>query len=318
MGVVFVVATLVVVSACWAAATQDARNARALEQRLEAMLDETVAQVGGELERAHTLSRWVDVEGVRLAIEVYDHISGNTPHDTRVIAHTLIRGPKLRVVGRLEAPLLERAHGMDRVRTEDDAFDRAFSTRAQNAAAVCRVVSATERARLMGDLRSWTLSSDGMIVTMNRSGYAGSAREVEAAARIVVAVASAGQRALDAALAHPDARPEGPGATFDAAGVEGRFSVGPEECALTVSCTKAGPGFEIDCAAPDVPAQLPRGLLEASAIAEIECIGGASLRRDDSRATVEWRETPNADQIEAAWRVLVSVAAPPTRVGAFR
>ncbi len=242
----------------------------------------------------------------------------STTYSRITAGYSLARGPVLHVRRQGALNSIGKMLGMQDLEIGDPVFDDLFMIKGPSAGAVLRVIDDDHRLALVHQLPGWWIKSDGVTVKLERFGYPDSSGELAQAIRVATAIASADKRILDLAAAHADARVEAGDVIFDASGAKGRFTVEEHECVLRVPNAQGGPPFGLDCAAPDAMELLPEGALEPALAAQLQSIGEARLVRDERHAWVAWWRAPEGDQIEAAWRVLVGVAAPSTRVGAFR
>ena len=295
-------------------------------EKLARMLSEAADRAGGRFTPGDhgffknvSPSVTVHRDGTTIVADTYVVSSGksSTTYSRIAAPFTLGRGPALHI--RREGALhsIGKALGMQDLPIGDSIFDDVFMIKAPSAAAVLRLLPRNERLALVHQLPGWWIRSDGSTVTMKRIGHPDSAGEVATAIDVIAAVACGDKRLLDLAAAHADARLQGREVTFSGT-VEGRLTIDDHGCKLRVPNEQVGPDFAIDCAATDAMELLPEGALEPALAGRIGAIGQARVARDRHHAWVGWRETPNAENIEAAWRVLVGLAAPSTRVGAFR
>ncbi|MBO6938473.1 MAG: hypothetical protein JJ863_26125 [Deltaproteobacteria bacterium] len=303
------------------------RSERARREELAALFADTAHRVGARFVpgetgffKSRSPSVVLNQHDTQVVADTYVVSSGksSTTYSRVAAAYSLDRGPVLHIRRQGALNSLGKMLGMQDIEIGDPIFDEAYMIKAPSAGAVLRVLGDDHRLALLHQLPGWWIKSDGVTVKLERFGYPDSAGELAQAMRVATAIASADKRILDLAAAHPDARSEGGGVVFDASGAKGRFSVEEHECVLRVQNDQGGPPFGLDCEAPDAAERLPEGALEPALIAQLAAIGEGRLVRDAHQAWVSWWVAPDADQIEAAWRVLVGVAAPSTRVGAFR
>jgi hypothetical protein len=300
--------------------------AKRQREKLARMFTEAAERAGGRFTPGQhgffknvSPSITVHRDGTTIVTDTYVVSTGKSSTTYSRISATfaLGRGPELHI--RREGALhsIGKVLGMQDLQVGDPGFDETFMIKAPSAAAVLRLLPRDERLALIHQLPGWWVRSDGSSVTMKRLGYPDSAGEVVTAVDVIAAVACGDKRILDLAAAHADARAQGREVIFSGT-VEGRFTVDDHGCKLRVPNQQEGPDLAIDCAAADAMELLPEGALEPALAGRLRAIGQARVARDRHHAWVSWRETPDAEAIEAAWRVLVGLAAPSTRVGAFR
>ena len=259
-------------------------------------------------------------DGAQVVLDLYTVNHGKSQSSyTRVRAtYALGEGPKLHV--RLERMLhgIGKAFGMQDLAIGDPEFDRAYMVAGPGAAAVRRVLGDGDRRQMRTMLREWTLRSSEREIELKRSGHCKLSEELIAAVEVALGAALAEKKLLDSlAAAIPDARTgsDGRTVTMTLRGVEGTFRLGDQSCTLAAPCPSGDPPFATRCDAPD---SLPEGTLEPTTLALLSRVGEAKLSREKSTARVSWQDTPGPEQVEAAWQVLVALAAPSTSVGAFR
>ena len=303
------------------------RVAAKRREELELLFADAARQLGGRYtasKRGPFTSRSPKVVSILQDTEVvadtYTVKSGkNSTTYSRVVApYSFDRGPQLHIRRQHALNTIGKLLGMQDLELGDPAFDEAFMIKGPSAEAVARVLEPEHRLALLHQLPGWWLKSDGSTVKLKRIGRPDSPAELVQAVRVAAAVASADKRILDRAATLPDARSERAAVIFETGGAKGRFTVEERECVLRTPNAKGGPPFGVNCAATDAGERLPQGALEPALAAHLNAVGEALLERDAEHAWIAWRKTPDASQIEAAWRILVGVAGPSTRVGAFR
>jgi len=297
-------------------------------EKLARIFDEAAERAGGRFAPGDygffknvSPSVTIHRDGATIVVDTYVVSSGksSTTYSRIEAPFALGRGPRLHIRRESALHSIGKAFGMQDLQIDDAIFDELFVIKAPSAAAVRRLLPHDERLALIHQLPRWWIRSDGSKVSMKRIGHPESAGEVVAAVGVIASVACADKRILDLAAAHPDAGATDSGREVVFRGnTKGRFSVDEHGCKLRVANEQEGPAFAIDCADAGAMEQLPEGALEPNLAGQIRAIGPARLARDRHHAWVAWRETPSAEHIEAAWRVLVGLAAPSTRVGAFR
>ncbi len=258
-------------------------------------------------------------DGTTIVVDTYVVSNGksSTTYSRISATYALGRGPQMHIRRQGALHSIGKAFGMQDLQIGDAIFDDVFMIKAPSAATVLRLLPDDQRLALIHQLPGWWLRCDGSTVTIKRIGYPASTGEVVRAIDVVASVATTDKRLLETVAAHADARSEGREVVFSGT-VEGRFAIDDHGCKLRVPNQQEGPDFALDCAAADAPELLPDGALEPALAARIRAIGQARVARDRHHAWVSWREPPDAEAVEAAWRVLVGLAAPSTRVGAFR
>lgn len=246
---------------------------------------------------------------------------------TRVVAgYALGRGPgfEMRERGPADGPALERS-----VLGGDSALVRRVRLDAPDATAAARVWTEEARRRAAAFPRPLAVRSDGEAVEMLWDGVELHGDVLDGALSLVGELALHGLsvlrtlRALEGASWEPA---RGPGA-----GPVVRVHRGPVAVSLGARVEDATPIYEarveprgpvpdFEAAITDgrIEGELPEGVLDADAAAELPRVGEATLRAAPGAVTLAFDDEPDPARAEAAVRLLAAVAQSSGRRGAFR
>ena len=297
-------------------------------QRLKDRFAEAAAVLGGHYhpgteKGADSLPPTVTLEREGVRVHADTHIVGHGKSATlftRVrCGWALGRGPALNVRETHLFHGIGKAFGMQDLVLGEPEFDEAYVVSGPDPVTVRRLVDGDARRSLATTLVGWAIETDAITVVLQRKYHPESAAEVVAAIELAHAVATRDRRILSHLAESPDARAadDGTSVLFERSGVRGQLRW-DSTLALVVEQATEGPDLAVSCAEPGVMDMLPEGTFAPELALDLSQLGQATLTRSGRVHRVRWPEVPEPAQVDAAWKVLVALAAPSTRVGAFR